>query len=454
MMHFSALVLFGSLCVGNVFAEQVLGSNIYVEEDCNRIRRPLHELDTKDLMLYVDGLQAIRANGKYQEMVETHHLHTMIHRGSSFFFYHTFFVWEVETQIRALGGKFKCFSLPYYDWTIEADREQDPWILNSVFGGDGTGSDHHHCVQGDLWNIERWPLTNLCSFDENPDVGCCLKRNLGQDIHLSTAEHMGDLIAENEDFRSFEQQIAYEHQMVHWLFAKEDCIACAMATGYSPDDPIFMVLHSGVAYLRALWATCHGYQTVAASELDEHPECYVAACQPGLEDDECDVIQLDEPYEFDNMKTCDWTIASRMDVTPRMLWDFKDWGVKYSPGDLMKRSGLEASGACSNEKMFQNNPWFIPPESDDDDKKPAPPGPPGKAAVQADAQSIVQVEETMTSHAASHSNILYIAVPLLGMMFVVGFAFVYKAYQSKKDEKGAYALIDTEQNDYGTVIVA
>jgi len=26
--------------------------------------------------------------------------------------------------------------IPYYDWTIEAGRESDPWILNTVFGGE------------------------------------------------------------------------------------------------------------------------------------------------------------------------------------------------------------------------------------------------------------------------------------------------------------------------------
>ena len=54
--------------------------------------------------------------------------------------------------------------------------------------------------------------------------------------------------------------VLIEHQRVHWLFGQENdnCVSCHMATGYSPDDPIFMLLHSFVAYLRAIWAGCHG----------------------------------------------------------------------------------------------------------------------------------------------------------------------------------------------------
>ena len=48
-------------------------------------------------MMYVEGMQAIRANGKYQVLVDAHKQNTQIHRGSSFFFYHSYYVWEVET---------------------------------------------------------------------------------------------------------------------------------------------------------------------------------------------------------------------------------------------------------------------------------------------------------------------------------------------------------------------
>ena len=73
------------------------GHTEYIEEECLRIRRPIHLLSNEDLLLYVEGMEGIRNNGKYQLMVDAHGLFATVHRGSSFFFYHSYFVWEVET---------------------------------------------------------------------------------------------------------------------------------------------------------------------------------------------------------------------------------------------------------------------------------------------------------------------------------------------------------------------
>lgn len=99
----NTLLIVSLLAIINIVSVFGVGSK-YVKEECDRIRRPMHELSEDELMLYVEGLQRIRDNGKYQIMADAHAGHTLIHRGSSFFFYHTYFVWEVETQIRALGG--------------------------------------------------------------------------------------------------------------------------------------------------------------------------------------------------------------------------------------------------------------------------------------------------------------------------------------------------------------
>eukprot|EP00485_Elphidium_margaritaceum_P018676 CAMPEP_0202726906 /NCGR_PEP_ID=MMETSP1385-20130828/184850_1 /ASSEMBLY_ACC=CAM_ASM_000861 /TAXON_ID=933848 /ORGANISM="Elphidium margaritaceum" /LENGTH=682 /DNA_ID=CAMNT_0049393135 /DNA_START=86 /DNA_END=2133 /DNA_ORIENTATION=+ len=335
----------------------VLSEDIYLDDgDCPRIRRPLSALSQEEVMLYVSGLQAIRDNGRFTVMSNAHAHHTAIHAGSSFFFYHTYFVWEVETQIRALGGKWRCFSLPYYDFTVDAN-EEIPSILKSVFGGDGD-PDNNLCVTGKMWSVERWPLyeENLCAEDEDPEQGCCLKRHVGKEIEIADAEKMGDVIAENDQFLDFLTQIAYEHQQVHWLFAKEGCDICAMATGRSPEDPIFMLLHSFVAYLRGMWASCYGYNLIPAEELDQHPEVYTAQCRLDVGPGNCDVIELDEAYVFDRMSVESWSIVSEIDVTPRMMWDFADWGVQYEVGDFYPKSGLAEK--CPVKNFLKDNEWF------------------------------------------------------------------------------------------------
>ena len=88
MLHLIAFVLIPTF---------ISASNICADEDCDRIRRPIHLLSNQELSLYAEGLKAIRRNGKYQYMIEAHHEHTSAHRGPAFFFYHSYFVWEVET---------------------------------------------------------------------------------------------------------------------------------------------------------------------------------------------------------------------------------------------------------------------------------------------------------------------------------------------------------------------
>ena len=129
-----------------------------------------------------------------------------------------------------MGGKFECFALPYYDWTIDAGQEDDPFILNSVFGGDGK-SDHNNCVGGQ-WTVDNWPLHELCGVGERAETGCCLKRDLWPEWELGNATDIGAIV-EKSDFKQFEEGVASEHQKVHWLVGKGDeCVSCAMATGY------------------------------------------------------------------------------------------------------------------------------------------------------------------------------------------------------------------------------
>merc|ERR1719242_2273312 len=336
-----------------------LCSAIPEELKCTRLRRPVHTLDEDELMLYVDGIQAIRENGKYQIMVDAHSQYTEVHRGSSFFFYHTYFVWEVETQIRKLGDKWKCFALPYYDWTVEAGKEKNPWILNTVLGGNGNKG-NNNCVTDPhnyrLWGIDKWPIRELCGPPEDVTQGCCLKRNLDPTQRLSTAKDLAPVI-EVPFFHEFLGGVLIEHQKVHWLFGQEGdkCVSCHMATGYSPDDPIFMLLHSFVAYLRAIWAGCHGYDNIDSFILENHPDVYTGEGIDGFT--ECGAIELDEPYFFGPMANVDWSLTHKQSITPRDMWNFEAWRVKYDLGTFWDESGLIHSDMCDEDNLL-NSRWI------------------------------------------------------------------------------------------------
>eukprot|EP01084_Bolivina_argentea_P132419 233682_1 len=107
-----------------VFIGIICGSKFY-DEPCDRIRRPFHLLSTEERMLFVEGYQKLRENGKLDAISTGHHMatHAGTHHGSNFFYWHSYFLWETETQIRNLGDKFKCFSLPYWDFTYDSGDE-------------------------------------------------------------------------------------------------------------------------------------------------------------------------------------------------------------------------------------------------------------------------------------------------------------------------------------------
>jgi len=342
----------------------------YLDEDCPRVRQAMHKMTTEELLLYADGMHRIRKNGKYQIMVNAHQMHKETHRGSAFFFYHTYFVWEVETQIRALGGKFKCFALPMYDWTIDVGREQNPWILNTVLGGDGDPNNLLCVAQPNdadsAWSQPEWNVRELCNKNlENSHIGCCLKRQLWDEGDLGDAVTMGEVM-ERDTFKPMSGGVAFYHQKVHWLFGRGDeCQNCAMATGYSPDDPIFMVLHSFAAYLRAIWASCHGYDNIPMDELEDYPEAYLPGCADADIDladgsvfsGDCGVVMYDDVFEFEEMAEQSWSITSQIGVTPRMMWNFADWNVKFNHGTFYEKSGLSTSTQCDQANVAASE-WF------------------------------------------------------------------------------------------------
>merc|ERR1712013_958902 len=123
------------------------------------------------------------------------------------------------------------------------------------------------------------------------------------------------------------------------------------------DDPIFMALHSFAAYLRAIWASCHGYDNIAESELDLHPEAYLPGCSEGFFDGECGTVEYDDAYEWEDLAFEEWSITSKMDVTPRMMWDFSQWNVQYNHGTFYEASGLSVSAMCDQVNVAGSQ-WF------------------------------------------------------------------------------------------------
>ena len=177
-------------------------------------------------MQFVTGFQTLRNNGKLSIFCETHQLNTNhqfmdIHHTAEWLFWHSYFVWEIETQIRNLGDEYKCFSMPYWDVTNDALWQNTQTnsnsfqyfpILDSLLGGDGN-IDNNHCVEDELWNIDHYKTEFLCSENEiSPN--CCLKRQENPNHHMPNSSDIFNML-NLKKFRDFQSIFDILHADVH-----------------------------------------------------------------------------------------------------------------------------------------------------------------------------------------------------------------------------------------------
>ena len=86
-------------------------------------------LSNDDQMLYVNGFQKLARESVLIMFVEAHEKATAeklnIHTTSQNYFWHSYWLYELENSFRDLGEEYECFTLPYWDVTHDADA----WAL-------------------------------------------------------------------------------------------------------------------------------------------------------------------------------------------------------------------------------------------------------------------------------------------------------------------------------------
>ena len=103
---------------------QAMGAQGAMSGKCplpHRHRKPWSLLTDELKDMFIEGFQQVRKNGKLDVIAQTHAQHDIqnyVHYTSLFAFYNSYLVWELESAIRDLGGKFACFTMPYYDWYV------------------------------------------------------------------------------------------------------------------------------------------------------------------------------------------------------------------------------------------------------------------------------------------------------------------------------------------------
>eukprot|EP01084_Bolivina_argentea_P014762 27600_1 len=374
------------LVIVSISVHIIFGSK-YLEEECDRVRRPLHLLTIEERELYVEGFQGLRKNNKLEAIAETHHFefHTGTHHSSAFFYYHSYFIWEIETQIRALGEKFKCFAMPYWDLSYDSGNEQDPFVYQTVFGSDGN-PENDYCVEHDLWNSYYIPPETLCEEDEEAPY-CCLKREISPTQLFPTTADFAAAIVDNERFIDFVRAMDDFHGRIHH-WSSNGNHKVAMHGSWAADDPIFFLLHSYLDYAFRLWTSCWNYDKMEEFDLntnnyifqpfcDDHHNCSIGencssttttspssdssdsdSHEDRIRNASCGATEMDDIFNYRPMNVEPWSLVSRQNLKLKDLYNIKDWGVRYELGTFYKSSRINQFCEANHRDFLNHNEWF------------------------------------------------------------------------------------------------
>ena len=160
------------------------------------MRRAWHTLPGDDQMLYVLGFQELKRKGVLIQFIEAHQKATTvdeynIHQTAMNFYWHSYWLYELENAFRALGGEYEDFTLPYWDvthdgayWNDAEDPQiEDVPIYDGVLGGEGD-IDDDYCVGG-LWSTEFYETDSALCADDEEEGQCCLKRQHSDIVGLN-----------------------------------------------------------------------------------------------------------------------------------------------------------------------------------------------------------------------------------------------------------------------------
>eukprot|EP01083_Nonionella_stella_P007702 22189_1 len=326
--------------------------------ECIRHRKPWHLISDDERLKFVLGFQQLRSNGKLSVFAETHHLEgtakQKAHQTSEFFFWHSYFVWEMETQFRNISEDYKCFSMPYWDFTHDALYDTTDYlpIFDSMLGANGN-INNDYCLEDDLWNVNVYKTEFLCADNETPP-NCCLKRFRNAERSLINSSQITDSFALHR-FRDFEDTISVYHGKIHKFMAKTN--ASHMWENNAVEDPLFVLLHSFIDYVRLLREDCWQFDQISSDQLDDFMP--FAFDNYDVYDDDVTFKfkpTFDTPMEFAYIANSTWSYiySESSNVTIRDMFDTSTWGVQYELGTFWNDND-KLQGICGDKL---NSTWF------------------------------------------------------------------------------------------------
>jgi len=262
------------------------------------------------------------------------HLQSSEHSSSKFLPWHREFVYLLENSIRGLGGRFTCFTLPYWDWSREplptdVKSGSELFIFNSGLGDDSDGE----CVSEEPWNSANYnPSGDADCLRRDADYASYSSRDSCTFWSSSQMMEVVDYSNEYEVFRPYLE--GSPHALPHVCLGGDD--GAQMSTFSSPDDPIFYLHHTYIDFLWALWQDCNDYDGATVSGYTD------------LYDSSTYQYLSFEPLAGGVRYTDQKQVRDTFDI-------IADYDVSYSKGAFWQNAGVDAADNCN---AGINDLWF------------------------------------------------------------------------------------------------
>jgi tyrosinase len=262
------------------------------------VRKNATSLSEQEKEAFVEGLLALKRQGRYDEYVHMHHAtmipsvwpfeprdpnyRTGMHRGPSFLPWHREFLLQVEMDLRTIDSS---ISIPYWDWTADAampDPSASPIWDENFLGGNGIESDDWRVASGPFaFSKGNWPIPK--GHD-----GPALRRQFGvwtptlpttQDLTLA----MSEIFYDTPNFNSSPFTIGFRNRLEGWVTQRGDSrvrtagsqlhnrvhvwVGGSMLPMTSPNDPVFFLHH---CFVDKVWADWQSLQREANPDASPH----------------------------------------------------------------------------------------------------------------------------------------------------------------------------------------
>ncbi|ETW10555.1 hypothetical protein H310_00822 [Aphanomyces invadans] len=342
-------------------------ASVCTKSKCSNVRKDWYQLSDQDKAITQRCVTKLFQTGLYQKITGVHVFKPndqYAHRTNAFVHWHRKWLLIVENMLRSMGGECSCLTLPYWDWAQDAvamqttkcaSRSQCSGVLRDWGGGASTtskfvsipiyndpqsgvasGSATGYCVLNDV--TKDWHAgMELHKYKTQWDPTCPIIRRGWDDfgdengffaspLASTSFLNLASSLARAYDYDTFASiALGDIHILPH------ERSGAYLRTFISPADPVFLLHHTNIDRMYALWEACHGCMNPSRATRTTEGPCYRgASSNDGINDPF--VFQFFDPLGNDQFRQVDIDDADDMaEYVPRT---FK------TPGDIMDTTSL------------------------------------------------------------------------------------------------------------------